>query len=99
MGIACARCGLTRVWGAKTADDVKRGMLASIKLTKYSWCDELLEFQNNNGIKGVVCKWHNKETPSVVVYFYPYPGVEYSLMFKTDQDSVIDGIISTIHTK
>lgn len=84
---------------AKTTDDVKNGMLASLKIVKYSWCDQLLEFQNRNDIKGVVCKWHNKEKPSVSVYFYPFTGVEYSLMFRTDQDPIIDSIISSIRLK
>lgn len=90
---------LLSVGKARNTDDVRSGMLATLKREKYVWCDQLLEFQNQNEIKGVICKWHNKGVPSVIVYFYPYSGAEYSLMFRTDQDSVMDSIVSSIRMK
>ena len=83
---------------AKTTDDVRKGMLASIKVVKYSRCEQLLEFQNQNGVKGVICRWHDKGEQKTVISFYPYDATEYSLTF-TDQDSVRDSIISSIQTK
>jgi hypothetical protein len=79
-------------------EGVKNGMLASLKLAKYSWCEQLLEFQNKNGIKGVVCKSHDKNGnwPVAAMYFFPYPGTQYQLMIKTDQDEVLDSVLSTI---
>lgn len=82
-----------------TSVDVRKAMLAGIKIQKYSGATDLLEFENNNGVKGLVVKWKGEAGSSVIVYFYAIPGYEYQMRFKADQDSVIDSIISSIRIK
>lgn len=84
---------------ATSTEDVRKAMLAGIKTQKYSRAGSLLEFENKNGIKGLIVKWGSGGSSDFIVYFYTVPGHEYQMRFKADQDSIMDSIVSSIRIK
>lgn len=86
------------LWATKNNNAGRNLMLAGIKTVKYSWCDELLEFQNTHDVKGVICEWGIKEgeKKSIVYFYLGDDDSEYNFFIKPNQIQIRDSIIASI---
>ncbi len=86
------------LWATKNNNAVKNLMLAGIKTAKYSWCDELLEFQNTHDAKGVICEYvsNDGEKKSIVYFYLGDDDSEYNFFIKPNDIQIRDGIIASI---
>lgn len=89
------------LWVTKNNEATKKIMLATIKKAKYSWCDKLLEFQNQYEVKGVICDWVDKEgeKKSIVYFYISNDDSEYNFIVKPDRVQIRDSIIASIKKK
>lgn len=87
------------LWKTKNNNAARNVVLLSFKTLKYSDCDELLDFENSFGVKGVICSHVSEvEKKTSTIYFYlDNVEAEYSLHIKeTTPTQVRDSIIASI---